>query len=1042
MGCLTLPSRVLARGMVRWTLEVVLPRPRAVIAACVAVVLLCAAGVHRLELATRTDQLWVPQETAVMYNRERVRALFGSQPQWQSVIVSPAEGSGSDALAAAVVDAVFALEAKIEALPGWQEACLRLRDDQPCVRNSVTALWCDYDAFAAEVLAAGDASAQKEAILFKINGPSRDSCSFGPLERLRVLGAPAYDDGGTFETASRDSEIVTAKSVYGAYLLDVDKGEAKARAAAEAFEALMTAEKLRLGASAGTTNTKSVTLTSVTTDDTVTVVNVTTHAPPLTVDFAYSLAFDTEIARSVTGDIPLVAASFAAISVTTSLGQMFRKKRSDVSFATAANWGVLSVALGVATGYGVVIWCGVKFTSLAQIGPFIFLGVGVDDVVVLLEAFRSARETIRDGGSVRERFEFVAERAGVSIAITSITNFLAFALGSLTVIPAVSWFCLYASVTILCDFAIVASFFLAVLALLEAADQNAGRPKRAFDAAAAETRPLPPSRTEAQRARRRDVERRLAETTTMKTTSENASNASSGVFDRVVRGYAEFLMRTSVRVAVLLVFAGYGAAGLANVGSVEEGLPRTALAPDDSFLQGYFSKFDASFESQTGIALEHHFQGFRHETPAAQARVLAAWGVFLRSPFVEALAAYAGEDGASPRSNWLTATVAAANVTAPCASLGVAAEVCALAAVPFGGLEVTGAEGPDLVPERYFNAALDAAVAARPELAAALRRPPDASSASGLGPPAASWISTRAVPVADDYPLQLRIYEDTIRCDEEIRWMFVPSTDGSNGVAWDGGVEATADRMDVVTGFDPSGSDPFVVAPAVFDGPRAFTFQETLVYWQQDAVLWDELVVNLSLAGTGVLMVCVLALAHPAAAVAVAGVGVVDVFLFTTLVIGDVRFNVISVINFVMAVGLAVDYTLHFCHAFLATPGLCRVERVQYTMRTMGSSILKGGGTTLVGTLPMAFSRSVIFRTFFAMLFSTIVYGLAVGLILIPIVLSIVPLPAATHLHVEGVVLDVDETLDRVEALAVLKAEDEGKKRGGGGKSVAGDAVA
>ena len=1037
MGWLTLPSRVLARGMVRWTLEVVLPRPRAVIAACVAVVLLCAAGVHRLELATRTDQLWVPQDTAVMSNRERVRALFGSNPEWHSVIVSPAEGSASDALAAAVVDAVFALEAKIEALPGWQEACLRLKDDQPCVRNSITALWCDYDAFAAEVLAAGDASAQKEAILFKINGPSRDSCSFGPLERLRVLGAPAYDDGGTFQTASRDSEIVTAKSVYGAYLLDWDKGEAKLRAAAEAFEALMTAERLRLGASAGTTNTKSVTLTSessVTTDDTVTVVNVTTHAPPLTVDFAYSLAFDTEISRSVTGDIPLVAASFAAISVATSLGQLFRKKRSDVSFATAANWGVLSVALGVATGYGVVIWCGVKFTSLAQIGPFIFLGVGVDDVVVLLEAFRSARETIRDGGSVRERFEFVAERAGVSIAITSITNFLAFALGSLTVIPAVSWFCLYASVTILCDFAIVASFFLAVLVLLETADQNAGRPKRAFDAAAAETRPLPPSRTEAQRARRRDVERRLAETTTTKTTSENASNASSGVFDRVVRGYAEFLMRTPVRVAVLLVFVGYGAAGLANVGSVEQGLPRTALAPDDSFLQGYFSKFDASFESQTGIALEHHFQGFRHETPQAQARVFAAWGVFLGSPYVESVAAYASEDGASPANNWLVAAVAAANAanaSAPCASLGVAAEVCALAAVPFGGLEVTGAGGPNLIPEPFFMDALNAAVAARPEIAAVLRRPPDASSPSGLGAPVASAVITRAQPVADDYPMQLRIYEDMIRCDEEIRWMFEAESNADSSQRTDGGVEAVAARTDVVVGsrVDDSvgGATVPIVASVAFDRPRAFTFSENLVYWQQDAVLWKELVVNLSLAGTGVFIVCVLALAHPAALVAVAGVGVVDVFLFTTLVIGDIRFNVISVINFVMAVGLAVDYTLHFCHAFLAAPGICEIERVQYTMRTMGSSILKGGGTTLVGTLPMAFSRSVIFRTFFALLFSTIVYGLAVGLILIPVVLSIVPLPAATHLHVEGIVPDVDEALDRFEALA--EAREGGKKK-------------
>ena len=1020
MDILTLPSRLLARGMVLWTVEVVLPRPRAVIAACVALVLLCAAGVHRLELATATDQLWVPQDTAVMHNRERVRALFGSQPEWHSVIVSAADGS-DDAITAAVVHALFALEAKVEAIPGWREACFRSRNDQPCVRNSVTTLWRDYDAFVAEVLEpSSETRARDDAVLAKINGgdASEERRAFGELERLRVLGAPAYDDGSTFETAGRTSEIVAAKSVYGAYLLDWDAGEDAVRACAEAFEALMTAERTRLAAPEGTTHGLG---------------NATapTRAPPLLLDFAYSLAFDKEIARSVTGDIPLVAVSFTAISVATSLGQLFRRK-PDVSSAAAASLGVLSVALGVAAGYGAVMWCGVKFTSLAQIGPFIFLGVGVDDIVVLLEAFRLARETLRDGGSVRDRFKFVAERAGTSIAITSLTNFLAFGLGSLTVIPAVRWFCLYASVTILCDFVVVASFYVAVLALLETKAQETGAPKRAFDAAAAETQPLPPARDAAQKARRRELEKTIVAT---------RSN-DGGVFDRVVRTYAEFLMRVPTRVAVLAVFVAYGALGLATMGSIKEGLPRAALAPDDSFLQGYFSTFDARFESQTGIALEHHFQGFRHETPAAQARVLAAWGVFLRSPFVEALAAYAGEDGASPRSNWLTATVAAANVTAPCASLGVAAEVCALAAVPFGGLEVTGAEGPDLVPERYFNAALDAAVAARPELAAALRRPPDASSASGLGPPVASWISTRAVPVADDYPLQLRIYEDTIRCDEEIRWMFVPSTDGSNGVAWDGGVEATADRMDVVTGFDPSGSDPFVVAPAVFDGPRAFTFQETLVYWQQDAVLWDELVVNLSLAGTGVLMVCVLALAHPAAAVAVAGVGVVDVFLFTTLVIGDVRFNVISVINFVMAVGLAVDYTLHFCHAFLATPGLCRVERVQYTMRTMGSSILKGGGTTLVGTLPMAFSRSVIFRTFFAMLFSTIVYGLAVGLILIPIVLSIVPLPAATHLHVEGVVLDVDETLDRVEALAVLKAEDEGKKRGGGGKSVAGDAVA
>ena len=51
----------------------------------------------------------------------------------------------------------------------------------------------------------------------------------------------------------------------------------------------------------------------------------------------------------------------------------------------------------------------------------------------------------------------------------------------------------------------------------------------------------------------------------------------------------------------------------------------------------------------------------------------------------------------------------------------------------------------------------------------------------------------------------------------------------------------------------------------------------------------------------------------------------------------------------------------------------------------------------------MAFSSSTIFRVFFAMLFSTVIYGLSVGLILIPVVLSVLPLPEAPHLQEHAV---------------------------------------
>ena len=68
-----------------------------------------------------------------------------------------------------------------------------------------------------------------------------------------------------------------------------------------------------------------------------------------TVSFAYDLAFDEEIARSVTGDIPLVAAAFLLTTVTTVLTQYFRKQ-PYLSSSTLGVWGMCAVLLSVG-------WC-------------------------------------------------------------------------------------------------------------------------------------------------------------------------------------------------------------------------------------------------------------------------------------------------------------------------------------------------------------------------------------------------------------------------------------------------------------------------------------------------------------------------------------------------------------------------------------------------------------------------------------------------------------------------------------------------------------
>ena len=68
-----------------------------------------------------------------------------------------------------------------------------------------------------------------------------------------------------------------------------------------------------------------------------------------TIRFAYELAFDEEVSRSISGDTFLVAIAFLLILAATVLTQSFRNN-PFVSSAMLGAWGMLSVTLSVAAG--------------------------------------------------------------------------------------------------------------------------------------------------------------------------------------------------------------------------------------------------------------------------------------------------------------------------------------------------------------------------------------------------------------------------------------------------------------------------------------------------------------------------------------------------------------------------------------------------------------------------------------------------------------------------------------------------------------------
>ncbi|NWZ56138.1 PTC1 protein, partial [Haliaeetus albicilla] len=101
--------------------------------------------------------------------------------------------------------------------------------------------------------------------------------------------------------------------------------------------------------------------------------------------------------------------------------------------------GVLLVALSVASGLGLCSLLGISFNAATtQVLPFLALGIGVDDMFLLAHAFTETSQHI----PFKERTGECLKRTGTSVALTSVSNMIAFFMAALVPIPALRAFSL------------------------------------------------------------------------------------------------------------------------------------------------------------------------------------------------------------------------------------------------------------------------------------------------------------------------------------------------------------------------------------------------------------------------------------------------------------------------------------------------------------------------------------------------------------------------------------------------------------------------
>ena len=305
-------------------------------------------------------------------------------------------------------------------------------------------------------------------------------------------------------------------------------------------------------------------------------------------------SFNSEFDRAVSGDTIFFVGALAIMMVycIISLGKINSCVEGRKFLAAM---GIVSVllAIGVAIGLGGLL--GVGFTSVTQIVPFLALGVGVDDMYVLMRAYD---QTAWLKGNVELRTAKALQQGGGAIMVTSLTSMLAFACGASTVIPAIRWYCINLAIAVLFDFLNQVTFFVAFMYLdgkrLERRATDCccccgGDDKRGDDGGA--DAPKANKVLEHRISQREAIRRRTSQD------KEGGDANGRDQFERpgwgvwfVEERYGPFLMMPSTKAAVFFVFIGSMAGAAYGITQLTAGFDNELVLPDDSYLAPFYNE--------------------------------------------------------------------------------------------------------------------------------------------------------------------------------------------------------------------------------------------------------------------------------------------------------------------------------------------------------------------------------------------------------------------------------------------------------------------
>lgn len=387
--------------------------------------ILCLAGFSQVNSESRPEKLWIPQGTTAQNDADTFNDFFPPDARRNLVLL---EAKGSSCLTTNFLLEAFDLHTNIEGITSTEGDTL----DTLCVQGDPTT---GHNCFISSVFQVWD---YDRATIAADPDPvaSINAEGWSQTDLTRILGDATFSGGN----------LVDAKAMTLSYFLNSnreDNGGDYSDPRGDAFEE----EMLDLmGCDVPDCN-----------DD---VCACDYGANQFNVYAQAQRSFGDAFGAVISGDVGLINGAFMIMIVylLLNLGGLCHKVNSRALLAFAT---IISIVLAGAAGYGLSMWLQFDYTPVHSVLPFVILGIGVDDSFVIVNAFDSTDKTL----PVNKRIAQAISHAGVSIMVTSLTDFVAFAISVSSALPALSAFCMYAAFSVLMLFILQVTFFAALLAL-------------------------------------------------------------------------------------------------------------------------------------------------------------------------------------------------------------------------------------------------------------------------------------------------------------------------------------------------------------------------------------------------------------------------------------------------------------------------------------------------------------------------------------------------------------------------------------------------